>query len=300
MTGERSVSTEKAGIALVFGSALAWSFGGTIARFLTIEDPWTVVFWRALFAGLFLVAFLLVRDGPRATIRAFTSIRFPGLAVAFGFATASTSFVIAISYTTVANVILIQASIPLLAALMSWVIFRERIALTTWAAIVAVIFGVGIMVSESLGGDASWIGNVLALVIAVVFAMVTVVTRRYTDVRMTPAAAVACFVSMTVAATQASSLGVTSGELGILFVFGALNLGLGMALFVTGARLIPSALAALLGTAESVLAPVWVGLVHGEVPGPLTFVGGSFVLAALIVYLWLEFRKQSQVLPRHP
>ena len=54
---------ERLGLLLVFLSAFAWSTGGAIARFLEADDSWTVVFWRSLFAALFLIAFLLVRDG---------------------------------------------------------------------------------------------------------------------------------------------------------------------------------------------------------------------------------------------
>jgi drug/metabolite transporter (DMT)-like permease len=319
---ERSGTHERLGATLVFASAVAWSFGGAIARFLTIEDSWVVVFWRCLFSGVFLLGFLLWRDGPRETIKLYRNMGVPGLAVAFGFATASTCFVIAISYTTVANVVLIQAGVPLLAALMAWIVYRERIAFSTWVAIIAVILGVAIMVTgapmldwldNALGvgfidsgmaspdlignGDKAWIGNALAMMIAVVFAMTTVVTRRFANVRQTPGASVGCFAAAILAGMvtvlHGSSLQVTGGELGILVVFGALNLGLGMALWVTGARLIPSAFAALLGTAETMLGPVWVAIFHGEIPGVETVVGGLIVLVALIAYLTIAFRKQT-------
>ncbi len=67
-----------------------------------------------------------------------------------------------------------------------------------------------------------------------------------------------------------------------------------MALFVTGARLVPSALAALIGTAEPVLGPVWVWLVHGEVPGARTLLGGGVVFLALIAHLGWQFRTQGR------
>ena len=60
-------STTK-GLLLVGGAALTWSFGGTIARFLHVGDSWTVVFWRSVFSSLFLLLFMLLRDGPRGTI----------------------------------------------------------------------------------------------------------------------------------------------------------------------------------------------------------------------------------------
>ena len=79
----------------------------------------------------------------------------------------------------------------------------------------------------------------------------------------------------------------------LLFAFGAVNLGLGLACFASGARLIPAAFAALLGTFEPVLGPIWVWLIHGEVPSARTIIGGAVVFVALLVHLGLEFRRQA-------
>ena len=62
-------ASEKLGAVLVFGSAFFWSFGGAIARFLEIPDSWTIVFWRCLFAGLFLLAFFVYNDGIQTMIK---------------------------------------------------------------------------------------------------------------------------------------------------------------------------------------------------------------------------------------
>ena len=282
------------GAALVLGSAVVWSFGGTLARFLAIEDGWTVVFWRSVFAALFLFGFMLLRDGPRGTLQLFKGMGLAGVAVGVCFATASTSFILALAYTTVANVVLIQAGVPLIAALMAWLLFRERVAVHTWIAIAAVIAGVAIMVSESLGGRVSPMGDALAILIAFAFATATIITRRFAHVRMTPAVFLGTVIAAATAASQASGFAVTAQELGILVVFGALNFGLGLALFVTGARLVPSALAALLGTAETVLGPLWVAVIHGEIPGLPTVIGGIVVLVALLSYLGVELWRQRR------
>lgn len=282
------------GAALVLGSAIVWSFGGTLARMLDVEDGWTVVFWRSLFATIFILGFMLLREGRRGTTQLFMDMGLPGIAVGVCFATASTSFILALAHTTVANVLLIQASVPLIAALMCWVLFRERIASHTWIAIAVVVLGVGIMVSGSLTGAVSPIGDVLALLVAFAFASATVITRRYAHVRMTPAVFAGTALACGMAATQASSYSVGVGDLAVLVVFGAFSMGLGLAFFVTGARLIPAALAALLGTAETVLAPIWVAIFHNEVPGERTIVGGFIVLAALLVYLGVQMWRQRR------
>ena len=289
---------ERVGILLVFLSALVWSFGGTIARFLEVDDSWTVVFWRSFWAAAFLLGFMLWRDGARGTLELFRKMGLPGLAVALCFATASTSFVVALAYTTVANILLMQAGVPLIAALLAFILFRERVAPATWVAIAAVICGVAIMVSESLNGEVSPVGDGLALLIAVVFSVATVITRRFAHVRMTPATCLGTLIAAAFSATQVSGVSVSGSDMALLFAFGAVNLGLGLAFFATGARLVPAALAALLGTFETILGPVWVWLIHAEVPSARTVVGGAVVFTALLVHIGLEFRRQSR--PQKP
>lgn len=286
-----SLREERLGAVLVFLSALMWSFGGSIARFIAAES-WTIVFWRSVWAAVFLLGFMFWRDGVNGTVRLFRGMGLPGLTVAICFATASTGFVVALSYTTVANIVLMQAGVPLLATLMAWILFRERVRGATWVAIAAVIAGVATMVSESFTGDVSPIGDGLALLIAVMFSIATVVTRRFAHVRMTPATCLGTIVAAVLSATLATSVSVSLQDMGFLFAFGALNLGLGLAFFATGARLVPAALAALLGTFETLLAPVWVWLVHGEIPSHRTVIGGGIIFAALLVHLALEFRRQ--------
>jgi drug/metabolite transporter (DMT)-like permease len=277
---------------LVIGSALVWSFGGAISRFLPGLEAWTQIFWRSLWACLFLLAFLFLRDGRRA-FDAFRQMGWPGVVVALCFAAASISFVTALQFTSVAKIVLIGATVPLVAALISRILFNERIAPATWAAIAAVIAGVAIMVSDSLDGGGSVKGILLAMLIALVFSIATVTTRRYSGVRMTPAVALATGLAALLALSQAGTVSVTAVEMSWLFAFGALNLGLGMALFVTGARLIPAANAALFGTLETVLGPVWVWLIHNEAASPRVLFGGAIVLIALFAHLAVERRRAA-------
>ncbi|MDQ2632653.1 MAG: DMT family transporter [Pseudomonadota bacterium] len=289
---------ERFGFLLVFLSALCWSFGGAIARFIETPDSWAVIFWRSVWAAVFLIGFMLVRDGGRGMLKLFRGMGLPGIAVAVCFATASSSFVVALAYTTVANILLMQAGVPLIAALLAFLLFREKVGPATWVAIAAVICGVAIMVSESFDGRVSPIGDGLALLIAVAFSIATVITRRFSHVRMTPATCLGTMIAASFAATQAGNVAVSGADMTWLFVFGALNLGLGLACFATGARLIPAAFAALLGTFETLLGPVWVWLIHAEVPSARTIIGGAVIFTALLVHITLEFQRMSR--PQRP
>jgi drug/metabolite transporter (DMT)-like permease len=291
---------ETRGLFLVAASAIVWSFGGTIARFIEVPDAWTMVFWRASSAALFLLAFMTWYYGFTGSLRLFRAMGLPGFIVGCCFAIASTSFVVALQYTTVANILLMQAGVPLIAALFAWILFRESVAPATWAAIFAVITGVAVMVSDSLTGSVSPVGDGLSLLIALSFAVATVITRRYAHVRMTPAVFLGTLISATISAALAGGFAVGARDAGLLWLFGAFNLGLGMALFATGARLIPSAVAALVGTLETMLGPLWVWLIHGETPAPRTIIGGLMILAALIAHILWQMVRQRRVSPLPP
>ncbi len=283
------------GLLLVFGSALVWSVGGSIVRYITIEDSWTIVFWRGIWASSFLLGFLLIRDGVGGTVRLFRNMGWPGLAVASCFAIASSTYVVALAYTTVANVLLIQAGVPLIAALVGWTLFGERIGFATWVAIGAVIAGVAVMVSDSFSGQASPIGAALAVLVAVAFSGSTVLTRRFAHVRMTPACCLGMALTVVIAAPQASGFAVSASNMALLFAFGAVNLGVGMALFATGVRLVPATVAALIGTLEPVLGPIGVWLIHGEIPSTRVVLGGAIVLVGLMGHLGWQYFSQRRV-----
>jgi drug/metabolite transporter (DMT)-like permease len=287
-----STSQFALGAILVAGSAIVWSFGGTIARFLETENSWAIVFWRSYFAAVFLLLYMGLRDGPNGTAQLFRNMGWAGVGVASCFAIASTSFVVALAYTTVANILLVQAAVPLLAAGLAFALFGERASVATWIAISIVVAGLGVMVMDSLTGKVSPIGDGLALLIAVAFAIATVITRRAAHVRMMPATCLGTAIAAVFAfglAARDGALGVAPRDMGLLVLFGAVNLGVGLALFSVGARLVPAAVAALIGTVEPVLAPAWVWLIHSEVPSRSTLTGGAIVFAALFGHLLREW-----------
>ena len=192
---------------------------------------------------------MLWRDGARGTLALFRGMGLPGLAVALCFATASTSFVVALAYTTVANILLMQAGVPLIAALICLgCCFAKRSPRRPGLAIAAVIAGVAIMVSESFTGDVSPVGDGLALLIAVVFSIATVITRRFAHVRMTPATCLGTIFAAPLPPRRPRASPPRSPTWRSCLPSAPLISGSAWRCFATGARLIPAAFAALLGT----------------------------------------------------
>jgi drug/metabolite transporter (DMT)-like permease len=296
--GMKRADATALGAWLVLGAALVWSTGGLLARMADVPDPWTTVFWRTGTASLFLLGLMLWQEGVRGTWQMIDEMGWPGLAVSACFATASTCFVVALQYTTVANILLMQAGVPLLAAGMAFVLFREPIRAVTWFAIFCVICGVGIMVSDSFTGQVSPIGDSLSLLIAFSFASATIITRRYSHLRMTPAvffgAAMGWLASVFMKYDTVPSLSLPLDQLALLIVFG-LNLGIGMLMFSLGAKRIPSSYAALLGTAETVAGPLWVWMFLNETPALRTLIGGSIIFCSIVGYLAWQIRENRKI-----
>src|ERR1700730_15360366 len=111
------------GIALVVAAAIAWSTAPLFTRLLHY-DSWTILFWRGLFGGGFIAAFLVVTQG-RSGLRDLTGMRASGLLVAGLPTFAMVAFIPALQLTSAANVAIIIAAQPFAAAALAWVWFRE-------------------------------------------------------------------------------------------------------------------------------------------------------------------------------
>ncbi|MFN3460231.1 MAG: DMT family transporter [Oceanibaculum sp.] len=272
--------TQRLGTLLVVGAAICWSLGGLIARQIHL-DPWTIVAWRGAIAAASLLIFLLIRDRG-GTWMLFRSMGVGGIGVAICFATASISFVVALQHATVALILVVQSTAPLIAGIIAWAWMRERLGWASIAAMAVAFAGILLMVSKA-EGHADALGLTLSGVIAVSFAVATVLTRRYAHVRMTPATclgtAIMGLIGFSLAGLDAFSI--SAVDFGYLFLFGAVQLAIGLILFTTGARHIPAAQAALLSLVETVLGAFWVYLFLGENPGIYALYGGVLVVGAV-------------------
>lgn len=284
------------GIFLVAGAAWLWSLGGLIVRSLDAADSWTIVVWRSASAATFLLLLLLWREGA-AGLAALRRMIWPGdraaLGVAACFAISSMAFVVAVGLTTIADVLLIFSSTPLIAALLAWAALGERISARTALAVAATMTGIGILVSDSYVRG-SLAGNLVALVVPCCTATGIVVMRRRREITMLPSMCMAAVIGGLAALPFSGPLAVTFKDAALLILFGAGHLGLGLAIFISGAPLLPPATTALLGTLETILGPLWVWLAFDEQPSRGAMIGGALVLASLAAHALLEYRSSRQ------
>lgn len=272
------------GILCILGAALIWSTGGLVARELSSLGAWTTVFWRSLTALIFLVLFGMATERGGLFV-GIARMGWPGLIIACCYTVASIAFVVAVQLTSVAEVLILMSCAPLLAALFARIVLGEKLTGLGWAALVLSIAGAAVMVSGSYERG-NLLGNLVAASIALAVAISIVTFRRHREVSLVPGMCVAMVFALVISSVVAMPAAFPPvREAALVTLFGAGNLGLGLALFALGAPRIPAALTAILGVLEPVLGPVWVWLVLGEAPAGPALIGGAIVIAALLLFI---------------
>lgn len=267
------------GTLLLTASAIAYSTAGFYTRLIPV-DAWTLLFWRGLFGGLFLATVVGVQERGRF-IRAFRSIGRDGLLIAGCSALATICFLTAMRLTSVADVMVIDAAIPFVTALIAWAMLGERESVWTLTATAAAFAGMAIMAGPAMF-DGRIVGDLLAFAMAALMAMVIVLIRRQRDINMVPAVCASALLCATLVLPFASPFSVTAAELGLLILFGVTQFGLGLLLLAFGTPLVSATRGALIGVLQTPLATLWVWLAFAEQPAVLTLVGGAIVLAAVV------------------
>jgi drug/metabolite transporter (DMT)-like permease len=263
-------------------AAIAWSTAGLAQRQLD-ATPVTQVAGRAAFAAIALFALVLVTERSR-TLRAFAEMGRWGIAMTLFLAVSSGVFLLSLNYTSVANVLFMQAAAPMMAALLGWLFLREGIDGRTWASLLLAGAGVVLMAAGSVESGAAAI--LLPLLMTGAFAAVIVIARHRREVSMMPATCASQVLVVAVCLPFAQLASVGDGDWAVLAALGIGQMGIGLALLTVGARLIPPAQVAVISLLEIVLGPLWVWLAYDERPTAATVAGGAVVVAAVVVQAW--------------
>jgi drug/metabolite transporter (DMT)-like permease len=282
------LSQQQMGIILVTAAAVAWSTAPLFTRLLPL-DSWTILFWRGLFGGGLITAFVVLRLGRPGLWDLFT-LGARGWLVASLSTLGMVSFIPALQLTSVANVAVINAAGPFVAAALACIWLQERVRYRTLLASLVALCGVAIIV----GDCATWLdtrGLMLAGLMTLSIAAMTVAIRRYKQTSMVAAAAVSNVLGSVVSIPFAQGIiSVTASDVLVLAMFGCLQVAMGLTLFVLGSRLLPSGQASLLATLETPLMPFWVWLAFGERPASGALIGGTLVMGAVIADIIAEMR----------
>lgn len=292
--------THRRAVLTMIGVTLMWSIAGVVTRHLEAARSFELTFWRSLFNALALVLLLSALRGPGALWR---SLRQGGRALWISglcWSVMFTAFMLAITLTTVANVLVTMAVAPLFTALVARTVLGHRLPARTWAAIVVAGGGIAWMYARDLraADPQHLLGTLVALAVplaaAVNWTTLQSLRGRQAPPDMLPAVLLGALISAACTLPMAWPFAASAHDLRLLALLGTVQLAIPCLLSVAAARVLSAPEVSLLALLEVVFGVAWAWLGAGETPATAVLGGGALVLLALAANETLALRGQGR------
>ena len=289
--------THRRAVALMVLVTLLWSIAGVVTRQLETAHAFEVTFWRSAFNALALIGVLSYLRGAvlwYGLLRSERAVWISGLCWAVMY----TAFMVALTLTSVANVLVTMAISPLLTALLSRFFLGHCLPTRTWLAILVAGAGIGWMFGAQAGAGAALPGSLVACAVPLAGAVNLTVLQRAgkdatTAVDMLPAVLIGAVLSALATLPLAWPLSASHHDLGLLALLGVVQLAIPCLLMVRLSRELPAPEIALLALLEVIFGVAWAWLGAGEAPTVSVLLGGGLVLGALVANELVALRRLS-------
>ena len=287
--------THTRAVFLMVAVTLLWSTAGVVTRHLDHARSFEVTFWRSFFTVLSLLVILPFFQG----LEVFAKIRRGGTAFwvsGLCWSVMFTAFMVALTLTSVANVLVTLAIGPLLTALIARISIGHRIAPRTWVAIFVAGVGIASMYGAQVDGG-QLTGTLIALFVPLAGAINWTVSQRShahgRDIDLVPAVLVGAVLSALATLPLAMPLQASGHDIALLALLGLVQLAIPCALSVLCARVLKAPEIALLALLEIIFGILlaWIGA--DEVPTQAVLTGGALVIGALVVNEVVGWRQRT-------
>jgi drug/metabolite transporter (DMT)-like permease len=287
--------THTKAVFLMVAVTLMWSIAGVITRHLEHARSFEVTFWRSFFTVLSLLVILPFFQG-RAVFGKLRSGGWPLWWSGLCWSVMFTAFMVALTLTSVANVLVTMALGPFLTALVARIFIGHRIPARTWAAILVAGAGIGWMYGSQLEGG-QFAGTLVALCVPLAGAVNWTITQgshaQGQQVDLVPAVLVGAVISSLVTLPLAMPLRASAHDVGLLALLGLVQLAIPCALAVVCARVLKAPEIALLALLEVIFGIVLAWLGADEIPSHTVLAGGALVIGALVVNEIVGWRQRA-------
>ncbi len=247
-------------------------------------DGFDVTFWTGTFTAVVLGLLLRFREGERP-LRLVRSGGWPLWVAALLQAGSTSAFVLAVTKTSVSNVVVIIAAAPLFAAVLGWLFLRESNTRRVWTAVVVVMGGVLIVVSGSIGGG-SLDGDLFAVAAITQFGISLVLLRRFPGIHRMAMVALAGVGMALIAVLPATLTGHSTTAWIAVVLMGAIFGPFSRVLIAEAPKHLNAAEVGLFVPVETVAASLWAWLFFAEVPPGTTVIGGIVVVIGVLWGTW--------------
>jgi len=268
---------------LIFLGATCLSFGGLIVKSFEGANLWQILFWRQTFFAI-IVAFYLLISYKKNFFKSFYNSGLAGLIAGFVLSIGFSAYVFAMYNTTVANTNFIITTETIFLAVFGYFFLKEKINLITFISIILGMSGVLLIIGSSLSIQSSgqFIGNIVAFIMPISFAILVVIIRKYPNVDMVPAQFTAGILAAIIGYFIAGKLSISPHDLFLALMAGFFQIGFGFILITIGSQTTPSAVVGVLMLTEAVFGPLWAWLFINEIPPMSVLIGGGIIIFSIL------------------
>lgn len=295
----RFALTHRRAVALMVLVALLWSTAGLVTRYLESARSFEVTFWRSFFTVLSLLVILPLVRGRHVFAQMLKrgegakALWLSGVCWSVMF----TAFMVALTLTTVANVLVTMALGPLFTALLARIFSHHRIPARTWLAIALAGVGIVWMYGAQADLSAQLTGTMVALLVPIAGACNWTVVQHSQahghKVDLVPAVLVGAVISSLLTLPLAWPLTATPHDIGLLAFLGLTQLAIPCVLAVWCASRLKAPEISLLALLEIIFGILLVWLGAGEVPGNSVLYGGTLVIGALVINELMAWKEKA-------
>ena len=269
---------------LVLMGAFCLSFGGLIVKSFDDANLWQILFWRQIFFAIIVSLYLFIVY-KKNFFKSFYVSGIPGFIAGFILSLGFSAYVFSMYKTTVANTNFIIATETIFLALFGYIFLKEKIKLITYISIFLGMLGVLLIIGSSLSFQTNdeIIGNIVAFIMPISFAVLVIIIRKYPNVDMVPAQFTAGVFAAFIGLVIADNLSISLHDLILALIAGFFQVGLGFILITIGSRTTPSAMVGILMLSESVFGPLWAWLFINEISPVTVLIGGIIIILSILL-----------------
>ena len=259
---------------------------------LADSNSWTVLFWRGIFFATGIIVILLLTYRSKA-VNELINIGKGGVLIGILTALGGTSFILAIHYTSIAKTLVIISTSPIMVAIISLFMLKEKPEFYTWISMIIVFIGIYIVMAGDSGGM-NLMGNFFALASVIIGGFSFTLLRKYKNVNMVPAMAVNGIVIAFIGFVFADSLVLSSQSMLYIFASGIV-LAVSFSLITIAPQYIPAPEVAMFFPLGTVLGTLIAWIVIKEEPSSNALIGGAIVIITLFTHAWYSATRYQKV-----
>ena len=266
---------------LLLAGAFVDSSAGLFTKLIPV-DSFTLAAGRGFSAFLCLLVIFALKER-RSMPLSLYRMGWPGLAFVVINGVGMLLTIMSLKNTSVANFFMILGTAPFVAGVAGWLVLKEKLDISTALAAIAGFIGIVIMMSGKNAGSGLF-GDLLALACVGAYSTIVLITRG-ARFDILPVIMSTCLMSAILPLPFADFSSLTLSNIGLIFIFGAVQIALGNMLIFAAVSRIPPAQSGLLGVFNAGFGPLWVFFAFGDVPSQATIIGGGIVITAALLHL---------------